>query len=73
MPSGFQQQWLALMLLAASALAIWQGMRAAIRREIANPLLEVRGARALAIGVALAAVGVAGAAMAILEGLRARP
>ena len=68
----FQQRWFAVVLLGASALAIYHGLRLAIRREIDNPFVQVRGGKALAIGIGILAVGIAGAAMAIMEGLRAR-
>ncbi len=47
MRPAFQEQWLAVVLLVASALAVYRGMRIALRREIDNPLVQLRGARAL--------------------------
>ena len=68
----FQQMWFAVVLFGASALLVYHGVRIAVRREIDNPLVQVRGGRALAIALAFVAVGIAGLAMAIAEGLRAR-
>ena len=67
-----QNLWFAVMLLAASGAIVYQGARIALRREIDNPLVVARGGRALAIGLAVLAVGLAGAVVAVLEGLRAR-
>ncbi len=68
----FQQQWFGLVLLGAGVFAIYVGMRIAVRRELDNPFLQVRGAKALAIALAFLVVGVAGAALAVMEGLGAR-
>lgn len=67
-----QSFWFAVMLLAASGAIVYQGARIALRREIDNPLVVARGGKALAIGLAVLAVGLAGAVVAVLEGLRAR-
>lgn len=67
-----QNLWFAVMLLAASGAIVYQGARIALRREIDNPLVVARGGKALAIGLAVLAVGLAGAVVAVLEGLRAR-
>jgi hypothetical protein len=69
---SFQDQWFAVVLFGASALAVYHGLRIAVRREIDNPFLQARGGKALAIALALVALGVAGAAMAVMEGLHAR-
>ncbi len=68
----FPQQWLTVVLLFGSAFAIYHGVRIAIRREIDNPLLQVRGGKALAIALGLLALGIAGAAMAVMGALDAR-
>lgn len=67
----FQQQWFAVVLFLAGALAVYHGMRIALRREIDNPFVQLRGAKAVALAIAILAVGVAAAAMAVMEGLRA--
>lgn len=72
MRPDFPQQWFAVVLLVASVLAIYHGLRIAIRREIDNPFVQVHGGKALAIALAMVAVGVAGAAMAVMEGLGLR-
>ncbi len=63
----FQQQWFAIVLLGASALAIYHGLRIGLRGELDNPLLTLRGGRAVALGLALPGLGIAGAAMAVRE------
>ncbi len=68
----FQQQWFAVVLFGASALAVYHGLRISLRREIDNPFLTLRGGRALALGLAILALGIAGAALAVQEGLGAR-
>ncbi len=72
MRPSFQDQWFAVVLFGASALAIYHGLRIAFRREIDNPFLRVSGGKALAIALGMLAVGIAGAAMAVMEGLRVR-
>jgi hypothetical protein len=67
-----QTLWLAVMLLGASVVAIYHGGRIALRREIDTPLVAARGGRALAIGLALLAVGLAGVLVAVLEGMKVR-
>jgi len=71
MPS-FEQRWFAVLLFGASAMAIYHGLRIAIRREIDNPLVQVRGGKAVAIALGILAVGVGGAAAAVMELLRGR-
>ncbi len=48
----FQDQWFGLVLLGASLLAVYHGVRIALRREIDNPLVSLRGPKALAVGLA---------------------
>ncbi len=61
----FQQQWFSVVLLGASALAVYHGLRIGLRRELDNPLLTLRGGKAIALAVALLALGIAGVAMAV--------
>jgi hypothetical protein len=68
----FQILWFSGIVLGASVLAIVKGSRIAWRREIDNPLLELRGGRAVAVGAAIAAVGVLGVVLAVIEGMKLR-
>ena len=68
----FQTLWFSGLLLGMSLIAIFKGGQIAWRREIDNPFLSVRGGRALAIGAAVAAVGVVGVVVAVLEGMKLR-
>jgi len=68
----FQILWFSGIVLGASGLAIVKGSRIAWRREIDNPLLELRGGRAVAVGAAIAAVGVLGVVLAVIEGMKLR-
>ena len=68
----FQILWFSGIVLGASLLAIVKGSRIAWRREIDNPLLELRGGRAVAVGAAIAAVGVLGVVLAVIEGMKLR-
>ncbi len=69
----FQDQWFGLVLLGASVLAVYHGVRIVLRREIDNPLVTLRGGKALAVGLAAVALGVAGAALAVRTGLGGGP
>ncbi|HET8540881.1 MAG TPA: hypothetical protein VFL83_13500 [Anaeromyxobacter sp.] len=64
--------WFAVALLAASGVAVWQGARIALRRRIENPFLSATGGKALAVGLGVLALGLVGALVAVLEGLRLR-
>jgi hypothetical protein len=68
----FQILWFSGLTLGMSVLAIWKGGQIAWRREIDNPLVTVRGGRALAIGAFVVAVGIAGVALSVLEGMKLR-
>jgi len=68
----FQILWFSGLTLGMSILAIWKGGQIAWRREIDNPLVTVRGGRALAIGAFVVAVGIAGVALAMIEGMKLR-
>ena len=68
----FQILWFSGIVLGASLLAIVKGSRIAWRREIDNPLLELRGGRAVAVGAAIAAVGILGVVLAVIEGMKLR-
>ena len=68
----FQTLWFSGLLLGMSLIAIFKGGQILWRREIDNPFLTVRGGRALAIGAAIAAVGLVGVVMAVLEGMKLR-
>lgn len=68
----FQTLWFSGLLLGMSVLAIWKGGQIAWRREIDNPFLTLRGGRAIALGAGVAAVGVVGVVMAVLEGMKLR-
>jgi hypothetical protein len=69
----FQQQWFGIVLLGAGVFAVYVGLRISLRRELDNPLVTLRGGKALALGLALVALGIAGAAMGVREGLGAHP
>ncbi len=69
---GVQGFWFAVMLLAASGAVIFQGARIVLRREIDTPFVAARGGKALAIGLAVLAVGLLGAVLSVVEGLKAR-
>ena len=68
----FQILWFSGIVLGASVLAIVKGSRIAWRREIDYPLLELRGGRAVAVGAAIAAVGILGVVLAVIEGMKLR-
>jgi hypothetical protein len=67
-----QTLWFAVVLFGASAYAIYHGGRIVLRREIETLVFEVRGGKALAIGLAILALGVIGVVVAAREGLRLR-
>jgi hypothetical protein len=68
----FQTLWFSGLTLAMSVLAIWKGGQIAWRREIDNPLVSLKGGRAIALGAGVAAVGLVGVALAIVEGMKLR-
>ncbi len=68
----FQTLWFSGLLLAMSVLAIWKGGRIAWKRELENPFVSLRGGRALALGAGVAAVGLLGVVMAVIEGMKLR-
>jgi hypothetical protein len=68
----FQILWFSGLTLGMSVLAIWKGGRIAWRREIDNPLLTLKGGRAVALGAGVVAVGLVGVLLAVIEGLKLR-
>jgi hypothetical protein len=68
----FQILWFSGLTLGMSVLAIWKGSRIAWRRELDNPIVPLRGGRAVALGAFVAAVGILGVALAVLEGMKLR-
>ncbi len=68
----FQILWFSGLTLGMSILAIWKGGQIAWRREIENPLVSVRGGRALAIGAFVVVVGLVGVTFAVIEGMKLR-
>ncbi len=68
----FSTAWFAVLLLGMSVVMVVKGGQIAWKRRIDNPFLEASGGRALAIGLGVLAVGAAGIAMAIVEGLKLR-
>ncbi len=68
----FSVVWFAGTLLVMSAVAAWKGVQIAWKRRIDNPFLEASGGRALAIGLSLLVVGLAGFALAVVEGMKLR-
>jgi hypothetical protein len=68
----FQTLWFSGVLLGVSVLFIVKGGRVAWRREIENPLLSLRGGRAVAFGLGVAMVGLFGIAVALIEGMKLR-
>jgi uncharacterized membrane protein (DUF441 family) len=68
----FQTLWFSGLTLAMSVIAIWKGGQIAWKREIDNPFVSLKGARAIALGAAVAAVGIVGVTLAIVEGLKLR-
>jgi hypothetical protein len=68
----FQTLWFSGLLLGLSALFMFKGGRVAWRREVDSPFLTLRGGRAVAFGLGVAAVGALGIAMAIVEGMKLR-
>jgi hypothetical protein len=68
----FQTLWFSGLLLGMSMLAIWKGGQIAWKREIDNPFVTMKGGRALALGLGVAAVGLVGVVMAVLEGMKLR-
>ena len=68
----FQILWFSGLLLGMSLLALWKGGRIAWAREVANPIFPLKGGRAVALGLFVAAVGALGVAVAVVEGLKLR-
>jgi hypothetical protein len=68
----FQTLWFSGLTLAMSVIAIWKGGQIAWKREIDNPFVSLKGGRAIALGAAVAAVGIVGVALAVVEGLKLR-
>ncbi len=68
----FQTLWFAVVLLGASAVIVFKGGLIAWKREIDNPFVTLRGGRAVALGAGMAAVGLVGILLAVLEGLKLR-
>ncbi len=68
----FQILWFAGLTMGMSLIAIWKGGQIAWRRKLDNPLVELRGGRALALGVFVVAVGLLGVTLAVVEGLKLR-
>lgn len=68
----FQTLWFSALLLGMSLYSIWKGGQILWRREIDNPFVTLRGGRAIALGAGIAAVGVVGVVVAVLEGMKLR-
>jgi hypothetical protein len=68
----FQVMWFSGLTLAMSLYAIVKGGQIAWRREIDNPFVTLRGGRALALGAGVAAVGIVGVVLALIEGMKLR-
>lgn len=68
----FQILWFSGLTLGMSVLAIWKGGQIAWRREIDNPFVSLSGRKAVALGAAVAAVGVVGVVLAVIEGMKLR-
>ena len=68
----FQILWFSGLLLGMSALIVFKGGRIAWKREVDSPFITLRGGRAFALGAAMAAVGLLGLVMAVLEGMKLR-
>ena len=68
----FQTLWFSGLVLGMSAYALFKGGQIAWRREIDNPLVSLKGGRAIALGAAVAALGLVGIAMALVEGMKLR-
>jgi hypothetical protein len=68
----FQILWFSGLTLGMSVLAIWKGGQIAWRREIDNPFVSLKGPRAIALGLGVAAVGLVGVTFAVLEGMKLR-
>jgi hypothetical protein len=67
---NFDAVWFSAILFGGGGYLAVQGLRVAIRRRVENPLLDVQGGRALAVGLAVFAIGVAAAAFAARELLK---
>ncbi len=68
----FQTLWFSVVLLGASAVIVFKGGQIAWKREVDNPFVTLRGGRAVALGAGMAAVGLLGILLAVLEGLKLR-
>jgi hypothetical protein len=68
----FQTLWFSGLILGMSGYFLVKGGQIAWRREIDNPFISLKGGRALAVGAAVAALGLVGIALAVLEGMRLR-
>ena len=68
----FSILWFSGLTLGMSVYAIMKGGLIAWRREIDNPFLTLRGGRALALGLAVVALGAVGIAVAVVEGMKLR-
>jgi hypothetical protein len=68
----FQTLWFSGLVLGMSGYALFKGGQILWKREIDNPFVSLKGGRALALGAAVAALGLAGIAMALFEGMKLR-
>ena len=68
----FQTLWFSGLTLGMSIFAIVKGGQIAWRRDFDSPFLTLRGGRALALGAGVAAVGVLGVVLALVEGMKLR-
>jgi hypothetical protein len=68
----FQTLWFSGLLLGMSCLALWKGGQILWKREIDNPFVSLKGGRAIALGLAVAGVGLVGVVMAVMEGMKLR-
>ena len=68
----FQTLWFSGLVLGMSGYALFKGGQILWRREIDNPFVSLRGGRALALGAAVAVLGLVGIALAVLEGMKLR-
>jgi hypothetical protein len=68
----FQTLWFSGLVLGMSAYALFKGGKIVWKREIDNPFVSLKGGRAFALGAAVVALGLAGIAMAVYEGMKLR-
>jgi hypothetical protein len=69
---NFDTLWFSAVLLGGGGWMAVQGLRVALKRRVDNPLLDLQGGKALALGLAAVVLGLAAVAFAASEILAVR-